>query len=198
MSNSGNARTTPDVSFLAGAPTPVTHDSVVYTGPGHDTILDYGSGNDRLYGGGLYNVIRAGSGNDIVYGGYGTNQLYAGTGNDVLVGGGSLNFLYGGLGRDVLISGPGQSFLGSSGIGVGGMGNWETGTREEEACILVSSMLPLLCWASWAGMIPGAAWYVPPFRPTRNPEYPLFLETELSPLIRISWSIGPAACTPAC
>ena len=111
MSNSGNARTTPDVSFLAGAPTPVTHDSVVYTGPGHDTILDYGSGNDRLYGGGLYNVIRAGSGNDIVYGGYGTNQLYAGTGNDVLVGGGLLSFLYGGLGRDVLIGGPGQSFL---------------------------------------------------------------------------------------
>jgi hypothetical protein len=55
----------------------------------------------------------------------------------------------------------------------GGMGNWETGTRKEEAYFLVSSMLPLLCWASWAGMIPGAAWYVPPFRPTRNPEYPL-------------------------
>jgi Ca2+-binding RTX toxin-like protein len=89
----------------------VTHDAVVYTGPGYDTILDYGSGNDRLYGGGIYNFIRAGSGNDIVYGGYGTNQLYAGTGNDVLVGGGSLNFLYGGLGRDVLIGGPGQSFL---------------------------------------------------------------------------------------
>jgi Ca2+-binding RTX toxin-like protein len=90
----------------------VTHDSVVYAmGPGDDSIVDAGSGNDRLYGGGSYNVIEAGSGSDIVYGGPGTNLLYAGTGNDVLVGGGTANYLYGGLGRDVLIGGPGQSFL---------------------------------------------------------------------------------------
>jgi Ca2+-binding RTX toxin-like protein len=88
-----------------------THDAQVYTGPGYGTIVDYGSGNDRLYGSGSYDVIRAGSGNDIVYGGYGTNLLYAGRGNDVLVGRGTLNFLYGGLGRDLLIGGPGKSFL---------------------------------------------------------------------------------------
>jgi hypothetical protein len=97
-------------STVALAPT-ITHNSMVYTGPGRDTILDCGSGNDRLYGGGSYNIIRAGSGNDVVYGGYGTNQLYAGRGNDVLVGLGTSNFLFGGLGRDVLIGGPGQSFL---------------------------------------------------------------------------------------
>ena len=34
---------------------------------------------------------------------------------------------------------------GFSGIWVGGMGNWETGSREEEAYFLVSSMLPLVC-----------------------------------------------------
>jgi Ca2+-binding RTX toxin-like protein len=84
----------------------VTHDSVVYaTGPGDDTIVDDGSGNDCLYGGGRHNTIRAGSGSDVLVGGGLMSFLFGGPGRDVLIGGLGQSFLYGGRGDDLMIAG---------------------------------------------------------------------------------------------
>ena len=61
-----------------------------------DSILDGGSGNDR---------IEAGRGNNILIGGDGDDRLYGQQGNDLIIGGRGSDQLYGGSGEDLLIAG---------------------------------------------------------------------------------------------
>ena len=82
-----------------------------------------GSGNDRIIGNALDNVLRGGSGNDTLEGHAGNDWLIGGGGSDTLDGGdgtsgndtleGNRGFdtLYGGLGEDELYGGVGNDWL---------------------------------------------------------------------------------------
>lgn len=59
-----------------------------------------GGGNDRLYGKGEKNILRAGDGNDRLSGGGGKDQLFGQNGKDVLKGGEGKDVLKGGAGVD--------------------------------------------------------------------------------------------------
>jgi endonuclease/exonuclease/phosphatase family metal-dependent hydrolase len=106
----------------------VTHDAVIFAGPGNDTVwggsgsnfIDGGDGNDVLVGGPGNDTLRGGAGNDMLYGlggddfldgGPGNDYLYGGPGNDILLGGDGNDLLCGGAGNDLLIGGRGNDAL---------------------------------------------------------------------------------------
>ncbi|WP_339744496.1 cadherin domain-containing protein [uncultured Rubinisphaera sp.] len=60
------------------------------------TLIDGGSGNDLLSGGGGMTVILGGSGNDMLYGNNGNDILIGGLGNDLVSGGSGQDILIGG------------------------------------------------------------------------------------------------------
>ena len=73
-----------------------------------------GSGNDKVYGSKVSNVLDGGMGSDILFGlggddtligDYGHDILKGGEGNDTLEGGKNNDFLYGGPGNDLLVGG---------------------------------------------------------------------------------------------
>lgn len=65
------------------------------------------SGNDRLTGNILANVLQGASGSDTLYGGANADRLYGDTGNDLLVGGTEGDTIVGGIGNDLLYGGAG-------------------------------------------------------------------------------------------
>lgn len=65
------------------------------------------SGNDRLTGNILANVLRGASGSDTLYGGANADRLYGDTDNDILVGGTEGDTIFGGIGNDLLYGGAG-------------------------------------------------------------------------------------------
>jgi len=80
-------------------------------GPGNDclqvapqlfqtSIIDGGTGNDRIY---------AGSGQSLVLGGAGANRLMGGTNQDTIVGEGNHDIISGGTGNNTLTGGPGNN-----------------------------------------------------------------------------------------
>ncbi|MCW2925644.1 MAG: outer rane adhesin like protein [Thermoleophilia bacterium] len=85
-----------------------------------------GSGNDRLFGDALANILTGGAGNDSIAGGGGNDTINGGTGNDALDGGTGNDRLIGGVGNDRLLGGAGNDRLqGGAGNDVlsGGAGN---------------------------------------------------------------------------
>jgi len=93
---------------------------VIFSGPGYDTIFDYG-GDNCHYGAEGADWIHAGSGDDLIDGGKGADTLYGGSGDDYIVGDDvtaipqrqdgsppiNVDLLDGGVGDDVLIAGFG-------------------------------------------------------------------------------------------
>ena len=67
-----------------------------------------GTGNDRLTGNTLNNILSSGDGNDQLQGLGGDDNLWGGAGNDILNGGIGNDSLWGGLGDDVLTGGVGN------------------------------------------------------------------------------------------
>jgi Ca2+-binding RTX toxin-like protein len=67
-----------------------------------------GTGNDRLTGNILNNILSSGDGNDQLQGLGGDDNLWGGAGNDILNGGIGNDSLWGGLGDDVLTGGVGN------------------------------------------------------------------------------------------
>ena len=59
-------------------------------------VVDGGSGNDSLYGGGGGDILKGGAGQDSLYGNAGTDVLIGGDGNDLLMAGDGVNVLIGG------------------------------------------------------------------------------------------------------
>lgn len=98
----------------------------VFGNSGNDTILA-GDGRDSVSGDGGRDWIDGGASNDLIFGGAGFDTLFGDTGNDTLVGGTHADSLYGGGGRDVLIGGDGYDQL------FGGSGNdrmWAGATAD--------------------------------------------------------------------
>ncbi|MCE2700929.1 MAG: Calx-beta domain-containing protein [Nostocales cyanobacterium LE14-WE4] len=67
-----------------------------------------GTGNDRLTGNTLNNILSGGDGNDQLQGLGGDDSLWGGAGNDILNGGAGNDSLWGGLGDDILTGGVGN------------------------------------------------------------------------------------------
>jgi Ca2+-binding RTX toxin-like protein len=67
-----------------------------------------GTGNDRLTGNTLNNILSGGDGNDQLQGLGGNDTLWGGAGNDILNGGIGNDSLWGGLGDDILTGGVGN------------------------------------------------------------------------------------------
>jgi CSLREA domain-containing protein len=67
-----------------------------------------GTGNNRLTGNTLNNILSGGSGNDQLQGLGGDDSLWGGAGNDILNGGIGNDSLWGGLGDDILTGGVGN------------------------------------------------------------------------------------------
>jgi hypothetical protein len=65
------------------------------------------TGQDRLVGGDLVDVIRALAGNDLLLGGHGDDRLYGDAGNDIVDGGRGNDTLHGGTGNDTIRCGLG-------------------------------------------------------------------------------------------
>jgi uncharacterized repeat protein (TIGR01451 family) len=102
---------------------------VVFAGAGNDTVsigldrpasLHGEAGNDKLSGGGGFDLLFGGSGNDNLSGGAGDDYLFGeegadslsgGDGNDVLLGGAGTDAQAGGKGHDLLIGGLGVDSL---------------------------------------------------------------------------------------
>ena len=59
-------------------------------------VVDGGSGNDKLYGGGGGDILKGGTGQDSIYGNAGQDVLIGGDGNDLLMAGEGVNVLIGG------------------------------------------------------------------------------------------------------
>ena len=79
------------------------NDTVTLLGTGHDTVLS-GSGDDELHGNG-FSLLRGGQGNDNLFGADGGHDtLVGGAGNDTLHGAG-FDTLFGGSGDDVFHDG---------------------------------------------------------------------------------------------
>lgn len=88
--------------------------------------FEAGSGNDRVVGNTVANILSGNAGNDRLFGaagndtlngGFGRDQLFGGDNNDRLLGDGDADVLTGGAGNDVLIGGTGNDTLD------GGVGN---------------------------------------------------------------------------
>ncbi|MET8151306.1 calcium-binding protein [Actinoplanes sp. NPDC049668] len=92
----------------------------IYSGTRNDTVtnktgiaslLDGGSGSDRLYGGAGGDVLTGGTGNDTLHGRAGNDRLYGNEHADKLYGGDGNDALEGGLGNDLLSGGAGDDRL---------------------------------------------------------------------------------------
>ncbi len=70
-----------------------------------------GSGNDKIYGNSVANVLDGGFGNDEIFGGEGNDTLYGGQGNDYLNGEAGNDILDGGNGDDFLVGWDGSDIL---------------------------------------------------------------------------------------
>lgn len=84
-----------------------------------------GSGNDRIEGNGLDNILTGNAGNDFIFGSAGIDVLNGNAGDDQLIGGSGDDDMFGGLGNDQLFGTSGADELsGESGndILVGGSG----------------------------------------------------------------------------
>jgi serralysin len=88
--------------------------------------FEAGSGNDRVVGNTVANILSGNAGNDRLFGaagndtlngGFGRDQLFGGDNNDRLLGDGDADVLTGGAGNDVLFGGTGNDTLD------GGVGN---------------------------------------------------------------------------
>ncbi|MBD2568489.1 beta strand repeat-containing protein, partial [Anabaena lutea] len=77
-----------------------------------------GTGNDRLTGNALNNILSGGDGNDQLQGLAGNDTLQGGAGNDILNGGTGNDSLWGGLGDDILTGGVGNDKYLFQGSGV--------------------------------------------------------------------------------
>jgi Ca2+-binding RTX toxin-like protein len=69
------------------------------------------AGDDKLFGGGARDVLRAYGGNDFLRGGAGDDRLEGGEGTDRLSGGAGNDFLFGQQGKDSYAAGPGRDKL---------------------------------------------------------------------------------------
>lgn len=99
--------------------------NVLIGNDGDDTLTGNG-GNDTLVGGAGRDSLMGGLGNDKVYGGDGNDYVDGGSGHDRLEGGTANDTLVGGTGKDTLLGGSGKDTLqGGSGIDSldGGDGN---------------------------------------------------------------------------
>ncbi len=83
----------------------------------HATLLEGGTGNDWLVGGGGDDLIRGGAGIDVLFGNNGSDQLFGEADMDFLFGGNSDDLLDGGAGNDWLWGDNGNDTL------EGGAGN---------------------------------------------------------------------------
>ncbi|GGX70322.1 hypothetical protein GCM10007385_44160 [Tateyamaria omphalii] len=103
-----------------------TGNDIVFGNSGNDTIMA-GDGRDSVSGDGGQDWIDGGTSNDLIFGGAGFDTLFGDTGNDTLVGGAHADSLFGGRGRDILIGGDGYDQL------FGGSGNdrmWSGATAD--------------------------------------------------------------------
>jgi len=95
-------------------------DNIIDSGAGND-LIESGAGSDTVYGGDGYDRIYTGSSDDFVFGGSSTSDL-----RDVVYGGDGNDYLDGGYGNDLLVGGNGDDTL-IGGFGVerleGGSGN---------------------------------------------------------------------------
>ena len=76
------------------------------------SVIDGGSGNDKLRGGPGNDTLRGGSGDDKLYGGDDRDHLYGDTGDDEIYGGDGQDVLYGGAGDDYLDGGDDYEWVG--------------------------------------------------------------------------------------
>jgi large repetitive protein len=129
-----------DASATGSAPATTTRDvsikfdhtgaaSIIEGGSGSDRITG-GTGNDTIYGGSMpkgtitvpsiasekdNDVLKGGDGNDTIYGQKGDDELYGEAGNDVLSGGKGDDLLNGGLGNNTIKGDSGNDTIVSAG-----------------------------------------------------------------------------------
>ncbi len=86
------------------------------TGSGRDLLISLenvisGSGNDRLYGTDVNNILNGGAGSDLIFGGGGYDRMAGSSGKDTLNGGAGNDTLFGGSGADDFRFGSGNDTI---------------------------------------------------------------------------------------